>query len=610
VVMWRKMRPRDLKYGLKTFLPAIILTFAFVTFTTQVYVLQQVIPDDSRIEKRVNAHNLKKIERKTSLSWENYAYNRTRFLASIHSWRSRLGRRQLHCLVLIPLRSFSSISFKEDLFATMRSALSSKTAQVVIHVRKRDVEVISLISSTFSMYLANEQLILLTSEYQPSIFDNDNSTYNLRDGLELGYMLDLSHQSGSNFSMILWPGWQLRNFSSFDYVTDSIQHYQQIGKTRMSSNDFNRTCWTVLSDVGIKRGDDVLLIDTAEHASRLVKFLRSTLPYNRKTFSELFDIYCKHFIWSGNAIAGPSLFELPASSSLTPIAPNPSHEGIPFLDESKFGAPPWIDHAPTFGPHISNTDPPYLIAFGVNAMIRPVVNTTYLEQFLDSLLNILTTTFILPSPANVEGNNRCSAIIVVLISSNTLEEIKQLRAFVETKYADAIEHHFLRLVDSPLETFIPLLEKRRSTYNESSGRRHWRSKQNLDVGAVLQAASGLSEYVMLLEDDTGFQPKFAEKLMSTLLEDKTSSTISWSETDFGFGYSGILIRAMDARVYQQLHQTFFDEMPCDLLGIWRTVQNGKRVYVYSPISLRYKKRLYLKHLGKQSSLVGKIQNVW
>jgi N-Acetylglucosaminyltransferase-IV (GnT-IV) conserved region len=602
------MKRRDFRRGLKYFIPAIIFTFASLTFTTQVYVVHRLFPEDSSFAMRPKAQILNNFERE--VIWGNYSYNRTRFFASINNWRSRLNHRQLHCLVLIPPRSTSVISLTEDLIGTIDAALSSRTAQVVVHVRKRDVEVVASIIAIFSKHLMKEQLILLMSEYEPSIFDNDNSTYHLRDGLELSYMLDLSHQSGSNFSMVLWPGWRLtKSFSSSDFVADALHHYEQVEKTRKSSNDFNRTCWTVLSDLGIKRDDDVLLLDTAEHASRIVKFLRSTLPYNRKKYPELLDIYCKHFIWSGSVLAGPSLFALSTSTLQIQVKPTSSRAEVPYLEESSIVAPPWIDHVTTFGPRISNDDPQYLIAFGVNAMIRPIVNTTYLEQFMDSLLRILTTTFSL-TPENSEGNNRSSAVIAVLVSGNSSQEIKHLRGVLEAKYADAIDSQLVRLVDSPLETFIPLLENRRSTYNESSGRRTWRSKQNLDVGAVLQATSGLSEYVMLLEDDTGFQPKFAEKLMSTLLEDKKSSTISWSQMDFGFGYSGILIRAADAPVYQQLHQTFFDEIPCDLLGNWRVVQNGKRVYVYSPISLRYKKRLYLKHLGKQSSLVGKTQNVW
>ena len=149
---------------------------------------------------------------------------------------------------------------------------------------------------------------------------------------------------------------------------------------------------------------------------------------------------------------------------------------------------------------------------------------------------------------------------------------------------------------------------------ESHERRYWRTKQNLDVGVLLRATIGLCEFVMLLEDDTGFQPEFANRLTSSLHDDAsanyTATSLPWAQMVFGFGYSGILFRAIDVPVYAQLHTTFFDERPCDILDIWRLVRDGKRVYIKSPFKLRYKKRLYLQHLGVQSSLQGKTQEVW
>jgi hypothetical protein len=136
----------------------------------------------------------------------------------------------------------------------------------------------------------------------------------------------------------------------------------------------------------------------------------------------------------------------------------------------------------------------------------------------------------------------------------------------------------------------------------------------LDVGVILGATVGISEFVMLLEDDTGFQPEFANRLINILRDEtatnNTSDMHSWAKMELGFGYSGILLQSMDVPVYAQLHTTFFDELPCDHLGIWLLVRDGKLVYIHSPYELKYNKNIYLKHHGLQSSLEGKTQEVW
>ena len=531
-----------------------------------------------------------------------YYYNPNKFQDYMIQWRKKIHD-NLHVLVIIQ-QPISSQFPKDLILQTLRDSLTSKHAQVVLYLSKHDADLVSLVSGTFSQFIDIGQLLLLLSENTSVDSDVSTSYPDPRDGFTYAYLLDLAYQSKSNFTLMLPPGWHLNaNATDLDYVVEAVRHHRHIVTTRESRKDFNRTCWTVLSDTG---ASDVILLDTAEHASRLSILLRSSLPYNQKNYTELCNLYCTRFISTASVVYGPSMFTHSLSRWVQPKTAL-NNVSITYIHEKDVVLPRWIDTSLQLGPRENVLKPSSIIAFAVTAMMRPIVNTAYLENFMNALLDMIEKNF--------NEKSQFSAIIVVLVAGKTIDEIKSLRNFLEGKYTNAIQRKKIILVDSPVESYADRMNHMRYTFHlESHQRRYWRTKQNLDVGAVLRATIGLCEYVMLLEDDTGFQPEFANRLTSILQEDSTakssSGSLPWAQMVFGFGYSGILFRATDIPVYAQLHTTFFDERPCDILDIWRLVRNGKRIYIKSPFKLRYKKHLYLKHLGVQSSLQGKTQEVW
>jgi hypothetical protein len=318
-------------------------------------------------------------------------------------WRRKIGN-NVHVLVLIQ-QPISSLFPLDLIIHTTSDAITSELAQVLLYLSRYDVDFVSLITNTLAQSIDNGQLLLLLSEGHADDFEKNtvHSTGSPHDDFYYAYLLDLAHQSKSNFTIIIPPGWHLGpNATNIDYVAQAIGHHKSIITTRKSMNDFNRTCWTMLSDNG---ASDVILLDSAEHTSRLSILLRSSLPYNQKNYTELRNLYCSRFISSAVVVYGPAMFTQKQSDVLQSQT---VVKGVANMDinEKDIGVPKWINTTSRIGPIIEVVKYPVTIAFAVTAMIRPVVATDYLEQFLNTLLEIVGTHF------NEESEFR--AIIVVL----------------------------------------------------------------------------------------------------------------------------------------------------------------------------------------------------
>jgi N-Acetylglucosaminyltransferase-IV (GnT-IV) conserved region len=315
--------------------------------------------------------------------------------------------------------------------------------------------------------------------------------------------------------------------------------------------------------------------------------------------------YCGLYLWEANVFRGPRIFH----HSVPPETANETALSIPseFLNASKFPTPPWINRSVPAGPCIlGNGTYSYRIVFGVATMPRPNNTTNYLEQFMMEI-------FSAPTSDTTVGYRTYQALVVLLVSGNSLDDVARHRQFLETQYGDSIARGIVKLVDAPFETY-QLHTLRNSLPDDPPDRRYWRSKQNLDIAATLHATAGLSDYVMLLEDDTGFQPGFAADLKSFM---ETSSQQGeqpfgiprWAAVEYGFGYSGMLLHSSDIFVYEQLHRTFYDEKPCDHLAFHVLIRDRMLHRVSSP-AFENGKLSFFKHLGELSTLPGKTQPVW
>jgi N-Acetylglucosaminyltransferase-IV (GnT-IV) conserved region len=614
-----------------------LVNFALVTGIT-ISILVQLAISMSRFTDLVEPFDIAKAEENEYLNteiavdvttWNQYNYNPVRFQESISQWRNQHPM-QYHVTIVLSQPSSPYVSLQLFVLA-VHDALSSPHAQVVVYLhRHSNPSVLQIIATELERFQRSNQFILLTSSDGLSArLDNATATYGVQDDFLTAYMLDLSYQSKSDFT-IVWRccGLSLSNLTfdgHKDFVTVALDHYLATEKEwKESVNITDRICWALLSDKSDSPSKyDVILLNTSEHASRMSVTLRSSLPYNFFKYSDILKKYCNHFIWSGTIIPGKALF-FPDSTSDNVVWNNSteakhsgsrvdqedprrpydtiysieSEKGI--IDPRDFGVPDWIDPTILLGPRVAHS-PSFQMAFAASAMIRSNVGTQYLEKFLKELLHIVETEFHQDGSDGMYRKPSRTAIIVLLVSGVSLEEMASLRALLETRYADAIERGILKLVDAPLELKQKSLRNTRSTYRDDPPeQRAWRAQQNLDLGALLEATVGLSAFVMLLEDDVEFHRRDFGNHLKRVMEQSASSPPLWARADFGFGYAGVLLRGMDIPVYQQMHTTFFDERPCDVLAIHDLVRSGYYLNVGE----------YLSHLGRFSSLAGKIQNIF
>jgi N-Acetylglucosaminyltransferase-IV (GnT-IV) conserved region len=495
--------------------------------------------------------------------------------------------------------------------ATTRNALSNSTRRIKVLVYAATADALQALQQTFAVAVRDERLLVYGMEHMgPTV------SQRLQDDLNMAYLIQLASQYGKDyeFTMLLRAGMRIATATSTDstkygrysndYAALAVQHYRFVQAERSLGHDLNRTCVTLLSQEADAKVLHALLFETTEHAARMAMVLRSTLPYQAKQSTEIVDYYCRRILWEAQRVVGPVLFrnELPT---------DPTYQTLPFiapfLNASQFPLPPWIDSSIPVGPVLYKGTPNFTIAFGVTTMTRPVKGNEYLIQFMKEMLDMVETTFTSTLP---NGAKRSEAVIVLLVSGNTREDIVTHRAFLETTYDTAIARGIVVLVDAPLLSYTAKLQHLRLTFAEDRAeRRYWRSKQNLDIAAMLDATARMSSYIMLLEDDTGFQPGFAASLKTTLQPQihDPNGIPSWPAVEYGFGYSGVLMHASDVRVFQQIHATFYDEQPCDLFKIDKLIRKAQISQIISHKEFANNKVSFLKHNGKVSSLEGKEQ---
>ena len=561
-----------------------------------------IIPDIASVYQSTRMFNI-------SLS-----YSEEKFHQNLQAWRAKKapGTPNVFVIVVFPMLSTSSQPPSyQPLVDTVRDALTSPQADVVVYLPYHQQEAAADLEAEFGIALNSGQLQVL-GETDPWNMRVGSAFPHLYNGMIFAYLLDLAYQSGSDYTLFLRAGATLLDSSptADDYILTAVANYTAIAKEQEELGEHERTCWTLLSDRNIisMSPPTSIFMETAEHTRRLSIALRTSLPYNKMNSANLLDVYCRRLIWNGKKKRGTPLFQYQRPETNEVF--NASKANVAFVNASEFGLPDWVDSSAQIGPRVYEPRPEYWIAFGVNTMKRPNAGTAYLEQFMKELLPIVENSQFSMSPIRATAKN---GVIVLLACGNSMEEIATHRSFLETTYADAIDRQLVIVAESPLAEYNETLVNRRETYvGDPDERIYWRTKQNLDVAATIAATAGLSEFVMLLEDDTGFQPTFAASLNGTLLTaSKARHGIPrWSRVEYGFGYSGILIHSSDLPVYEKIHSTFADEHPCDWLPIYSMIKTKTNRQVRSRKKFPNNSSNYLTHRGEFSTLPGKIQPVW
>ncbi|CAB9496608.1 Alpha-1,3-mannosyl-glycoprotein 4-beta-N-acetylglucosaminyltransferase C [Seminavis robusta] len=261
------------------------------------------------------------------------------------------------------------------------------------------------------------------------------------------------------------------------------------------------------------------------------------------------------------------------------------------------------------------------ITFLVPTSTRPNgIKNLYVTQSLNQLFPLIRRDLRDPDTGKLQ------AAVLLVICGNTQDELDDHQDGLWEYYGPEIKEGILEIVSTNLETY-PSLHDLPNNYNDNEARLRWRSKQNLDISSSFFAAKGRSEYIMLLEDDTGYRDKFTPTLKAMMQADQRQEAVyvpdpkvtgitvppeqdywqhTFAQVHFGFGYSGVLIHDDDALVYAVVHYVLMDEKPCDLMFLANHLQGQ----VLDQKWRWQMKRVLLTHLGSVSSLKGKFQPVW
>lgn len=405
---------------------------------------------------------------------------------------------------------------------------------------------------------------------------------------------------------------------------------------------------------------------------RLSMVLRSLLPYRKSSTTELLMQYCDDLLWESqvlNPVSNelrakdenldetlypPALFvneERTANQTGSTISPN--KEIIPEIASDLVNKeltriqqqnnrpdlpliPGWVSvDNRQLGPHRTTTPADILqlphkpnvttanpdrkiVTFVVPTSTRPNgIKNQYVTYSLNQLFPLIRRDF--------QEGGKLQANVLLVICGNTQDELDDHQNGLWEYYGPELQEGILEIVSTNLETY-PSLHNIPNNYNDPENRLRWRSKQNLDISSSFFAAKGKSEYIMLLEDDTGYRDKFTSTLKALLESDERQEHALmpnhqttgvgpfeddyrqhiFAQVHFGFGYSGVLIHDEDVLTYATLHYVLMDEKPCDLLYLANYLQG-------QVLDQKWRwqlKRVLLTHLGSVSSLKGKFQPVW
>ncbi|XP_077191249.1 alpha-1,6-mannosyl-glycoprotein 4-beta-N-acetylglucosaminyltransferase-like isoform X2 [Paroedura picta] len=171
-------------------------------------------------------------------------------------------------------------------------------------------------------------------------------------------------------------------------------------------------------------------------------------------------------------------------------------------------------------------------------------------------------------------------------------------AQVVSNIAKRFAHHILLgrllVIHAPHE-YYPSLEGLKQNFNDAKDRVKFRSKQNVDYAYLMNFASSLSTYYLMIEDDVRCAKKFLSAIRRVLESQKRSY---WVTLEFSkLGYIGKLYHSSDLPQLSRFLLLFYQEMPCDwLLGHFRLLLTQKEV-------IRFKPSLF-QHIGLYSSFQG------
>jgi len=269
-------------------------------------------------------------------------------------------------------------------------------------------------------------------------------------------------------------------------------------------------------------------------------------------------------------------------------------------------------------PRTSNPTQKFEIVIGIPTVYRSQRGEAYLLSTIRQLSSKIST------------SDRHRVLLSVFIAEIEQHKIEKIIASVQQEFAVDIQDGLLEIY-TPTPDYYPAYIynaeakakhfPKKDKFGDDANRQLWRTKQNLDfIFLWMQSLKLAANYYLQVEDDINVATNiknpndyFAE-IMGHL---ETQKTKNWLMLDFaGVGFIGKLFRQDTLAPLTQFLLLFYQNKPCDWLleqyfidrycsPEWKGERCSKELHNYR---ITIKPSIF-KHIGKYSSLDGKIQRI-
>ncbi|XP_034270047.1 alpha-1,6-mannosyl-glycoprotein 4-beta-N-acetylglucosaminyltransferase-like [Pantherophis guttatus] len=210
------------------------------------------------------------------------------------------------------------------------------------------------------------------------------------------------------------------------------------------------------------------------------------------------------------------------------------------------------------------------------------------------LLDTLTSIFEQSSEEELK-----EMVVVVHLTDTDHKWNSQMALEIARRFPDQLHQRNVVVIHTPLE-YYPPLEGLKRNFNDPEERVRFRSKQNVDYAYLMNFASNLSTYYLMIEDDVRCTKHFLTVIKRNLASQEGTS---WVTLEFSkLGYIAKLYHSTDIPRLARFLMLFYQEMPCDWLFV------HFRLLLTQKEEIRFRQSLF-QHVGHYSSFQGTLNKL-
>ncbi|KAI6176986.1 hypothetical protein M3Y97_00858100 [Aphelenchoides bicaudatus] len=248
------------------------------------------------------------------------------------------------------------------------------------------------------------------------------------------------------------------------------------------------------------------------------------------------------------------------------------------------------------GPQNFFRSPPTLI-IAIPTVKRNVKN--YFEQTIENLMS------------NLQDYEVYQVLFLIADFSNDKSYTNKIVSWLQSKYPQAVEHGLFEVITPPSYYYPVNLKSLAPTFNDSSSRMYWRTKQNLDYAYLMtfaRIAHMNSNFYIQLEDDVLATSGYVTQIINFVSSKPNFFSCEFSQ----LGFIGKLFRVSNLHYLTNSILMFYKDKPVDWIvsDLFNSRFCSPEVNCAKSINGVYRfiqKPPLFQHVGKYSSLTNKVQ---